>query len=421
MLSILSKNFSQISFILSFQTSTLTRTSTSNMNFENEITLVCTQHCHSSSSRNILVSTRMSILFSWIVNSSNVKHRIFLFESWRFQFLFVILIRFNIDLRITLLFSSIFFDKKNEIVVKIMIIREIYLIDNLKTNMFIDNDLMKLKKIDINVTKKSIHIDNCDVIVVLNVKTSRIIVHTSIYVRKTIIVSSHIEIVLSIHFTIIFANRDFLFESKNFNLSFYVHLTNVEFKNILVKNDDDKSIHISRNCRVNWMIEIDFSNVYQMYVDDDNDVVEFVVRKSFAKHKINWFKRVIIVVYVVIVVIIEVNLSTINSSIIELKFLTIDLNIENSFSILIDYATQVSLSISQIFDLITSNVSFVSITTFSIASKVIFNNDITIHRFNNVVVQTFIDFVEKYLDLWKKTNFVDLSKKNWMKISFKID
>ena len=137
------------------------------------------------------------------------------------------------------------------------------------------------------MTKKSIYIDNCDVIVVLNIKTSRIIVYTSIYVRKTIIVFSHIQIVLSIHFTFIFAKRNFLFETKNFNLSFYVYLTNVESKSIVVKNDDDKSIYISRNCRVNRMIEINFSNVYQMYVNDDNNVVEFVVKKSFAKHKID--------------------------------------------------------------------------------------------------------------------------------------
>ena len=306
-----------------------------------------------------------------------------------------------------------FSNKKNEIVVKAMITREIHLIDNLKINMLIENDFMKSKKIDINVTKEIAHIDSCDVIVALNVKISRIIVHTSIHARKTIIVFSHIEIVLSIHFTTIFANRDFLFESKNLNLSLYVHLTNVEFKNIVVKNDNDKFVHISRNCRVERMIELDFSNAYVISIDDDNDVVEFVVRKSFTKHKINWFKRVIVAAYVATVVITSINLSIVNSSITTLNSLII----ENSFSTI--YIAQASLSISQIFDVIMSNVLFAS--TSSSASKVILNNDITIHRFSDVVVQTFTDIVEKYFDLWKKTDFVDLSKENWMRIFLKID
>ena len=271
-----------------------------------------------------------------------------------------------------------FSNKKNEIVVKTMITREIHLIDNLKINILIENDFMKSKKIDINMTKKIAHIDNCDVIVALNVKISRIIVHTSIHARKTIIVFSHIEIVLSIHFTTIFADKNFLFESKNLNLSLYVHLTNVEFKNIVVKNDNDKFVHISRNCRIKRMIELDFSNAYVISVDDDNNVVEFVVKKSFTKHKINWFKRVIVVVYVVIVVITSINLSIVNFSITILNFLII----ENLFST--NYIVQASLSISQIFDVIMSNVLFASTSSF--ASKIIFNNDITIHRFNDVVV-----------------------------------
>ena len=196
-------------------------------------------------------------------------------------------------------------------------------------------------------------------------------------------------------------------------MSFYIYLTNVEFKNIVVKNDNDKFVYILRNCRVKRMIELNFSNVYMITINDDNDVIEFAIKKSFTKHKINWFKRVIVVIYVVIVVIKSINLLIVNFSITNLNFVII----KKKFSI--DYIVQTSLSISQIFDVIMSNVLFSLTSLF--ASKIIFNNDITIHRFNDVVIQIFIDIVKKYFDFWKKTNFVDLSKKNWMKISFKID
>ena len=108
--------------------------------------------------------------------------------------------------------------------------------------MFIENNLIKSKKINIDVTIKSTHIESCDVIIVLNVKISRIVVQTSIHVRKITFVSSYIEIVLSIHFNnVVLNNRDFLFEFENLNVSLYVHLINVNFKNIFVKNDNYKS------------------------------------------------------------------------------------------------------------------------------------------------------------------------------------
>ena len=140
----------------------------------------------------------------------------------------------------------------------------------------------------IDVTIKSIHIENCDVIIVLNVKISRIVVQTSIYTRKITFVLSYIEIALSIHFNdVVSNNRNFLFEFDNLNLSLYVHLINANLKNIFVKNDNDKMIQISRNNRVNRIIKLNFSNVFQIHVDENNDVVELIMRKLFSKHKSN--------------------------------------------------------------------------------------------------------------------------------------
>ena len=90
---------------------------------------------------------------------------------------------------------------------------------------------------------KLIHIENCDVIITLNVKISRIVVKTSIYIRKITFVSSHIKIVLLIYFNnVVLNNRDFLFEFDNLNLLLYAYLINVNFKNIFVKNDNNKTI-----------------------------------------------------------------------------------------------------------------------------------------------------------------------------------
>ena len=84
-----------------------------------------------------------------------------------------------------------FFDKnkKNNLIIT-KIIREVYLINNLKTNILIESSLINFEEITINVASKSIFINSCDVIVLIKVKTSRIIIYILIYIKKTIIISS---------------------------------------------------------------------------------------------------------------------------------------------------------------------------------------------------------------------------------------
>lgn len=51
-----------------------------------------------------------------------------------------------------------FYDTKNDKFVIAKIIREIHLVDKLKVNMLIDNDLLKSKNVVINVVNKTIFI-----------------------------------------------------------------------------------------------------------------------------------------------------------------------------------------------------------------------------------------------------------------------
>ena len=175
------------------------------------------------------------------------------------------------------------------------------------------------------------------------------------------------------------------------NFSFYVHLINAEFKIILIKNDDDKIIQIFRNCRLKRMIELNFANVFQVQIDDDNDVAKLTIRKFFTKHKINWFKKIIVAAYAIIVVLTKSNLfSSVQSSIVVVSFTSFVFFLNMFFS-----------------------------TFVSIVSKIIFNNDIIIHQFNSVVVNTFTDLIQKYFNLWKNNEFAKLSKKHWMRILLK--
>jgi hypothetical protein len=119
-----------------------------------------------------------------------------------------------------------------------------HLVDNLKTNMLIKNNLIDFKKIVIDIVSKFAHIENCVVIVNLKVKTTRTIVYKRVYVKKAINVSSKSKMTISMHYTFIFSNRDFLFESNELNLSLYTYLVNLNTRSIVVRNDNKKVVYI---------------------------------------------------------------------------------------------------------------------------------------------------------------------------------
>ena len=91
-------------------------------------------------------------------------------------------------------FMYFFEVNKNDKSIKIIIIKKIHLINNLKVNMLLNIDFINSKKIDINIFNKIVHIDNCKIIIFLKIRIFKIIVQTSIYVTKTIYVFFSIKI-----------------------------------------------------------------------------------------------------------------------------------------------------------------------------------------------------------------------------------
>lgn len=91
-------------------------------------------------------------------------------------------IDFTIYKSLKLISISVYFSKltKNYVSAFVFIIREIYLINNLKVKMFIENDFLKFEKFIIDVESKKIDIESC------KSQTSLKIQLKDFYVRRTI-------------------------------------------------------------------------------------------------------------------------------------------------------------------------------------------------------------------------------------------
>ena len=175
---------------------------------------------------------------------------------------------------------------KSDVFSKIMIRREIHLISHLKINMLINNNIICFEDIVIDSINKKIYIDNCDVTVSIEIRfrnsqTQQRLIHA----KKTIILSSRNQLIISIHQLSdeLFDDRDFLFESDDTKFIFYAHLINFSIKVVLISNDIDKTIKIFKNFRLNKLIELDYSHVF--HVDSGEDFFNLIARLFKSTHK----------------------------------------------------------------------------------------------------------------------------------------
>ena len=179
------------------------------------------------------------------------------------------------------------FEKKNDKSITSMFRRKIHLINNFKTNMFINNDIIDSKSIIINSIKKQTFINSIDVIISIEIKSSKNNIQRSIHIRKTIVISSHIEIIVFINDINLLKNKDFLFESIDDvnNFIFYVHLIDAFTFVVVVRNDCNQFIQIFRNFKLNRISKLNYSNVFQVSFEQTEHVKFFTIKKSKFTHR----------------------------------------------------------------------------------------------------------------------------------------
>ena len=185
--------------------------------------------------------------------------------------------------------SMFFFEKnKNDIVVKTKIIRKIYLINNFKANMLIENDVLKFEKFNIITLTFSIYIDNCKITISIFIKHRFTFQTASVHLTKTYVILLHIEINIFIH-RITLSKRDYLFEFAKANFLIYFHIVNIAINTVLIRNGNNNFVKIFKNFRLNKLFELKHFNTFYVNFKFSN----FIIRRFKAKHKDFFFKKVL--------------------------------------------------------------------------------------------------------------------------------
>jgi hypothetical protein len=147
---------------------------------------------------------------------------------------------------------SIYLSSKNDFTRLIEIHRKMHLVEKLKVNMLINNDIFESKDIIIDVQHKMTTIRNCDNLTIeIKIHQRESFVRRNVISQFVNIISSEAYVKISYKMKNLLSNRDFLFESfSEVSIFIYVYVIDARIIDVIVRNESAKSMKISRNFKL---------------------------------------------------------------------------------------------------------------------------------------------------------------------------
>ena len=131
------------------------------------------------------------------------------------------------------------------------------------------------------IIKKSVLIDNINVIIALKICLVKSAIQRSIYLKKTVVVLFYSKIIVLINYFNLSNIKIFLFEFNNdLNIFIYVYIINVFINIVIVRNNKSVSIKIFRNFRFDQVFKINFFLMFFI-----NDAFEKIFELTFKRSK----------------------------------------------------------------------------------------------------------------------------------------
>ena len=185
-----------------------------------------------------------------------------------------------------ILYKIYLFNEKNKnrrvITVKTTL-REIYLVNGLVVDMLLRNDILILEEIDLLFSKKTAHIDSCDVNIPIEVQFKESLIRRVINLKEITVISSHSNATVIIYYLDL-SNRDFLFESREDSILFlYAKIINKNIEAILVKNNSNKLVKIQRNMKLGDLSDLIIDSCYHVISGQEN-ITKLATRYLKTEH-----------------------------------------------------------------------------------------------------------------------------------------
>ncbi len=175
---------------------------------------------------------------------------------------------------------SIYLSSKNDSIKMIEIHRKIHFVEELKINMLIKNDILKSKKIIINVQQKRITIRNCENLIIdVKIHQRESFVRRNVINQFANIISSNSYAKILYKMKNLSTNWDFIFESSSeVSIFIYAHVIDARTIDVIVRNESAKLMKISQNFKFDVVQKIKYDDCF--YVSHDHHLVLQVSKKN---------------------------------------------------------------------------------------------------------------------------------------------
>lgn len=140
---------------------------------------------------------------------------------------------------------------------------KIHLVEGLKANVLIENDIMLSENFVIDIKKKTMLIGSCRVTVLISTRQRGQLFIKKLLISKLIMVSSQSKALISLIPVFVPDNCDFLFyPAAQPNLMLFTHIINHQTLKILVRNASNQPLHILHRHKLDHLIDIAYDNCF---------------------------------------------------------------------------------------------------------------------------------------------------------------
>lgn len=162
---------------------------------------------------------------------------------------------------------------------------EIHLVKSLRSNLWIANDIISLKDFVINVKRRSVFIESCEIAVPINIRQKGQFLTKKLLASQKTVVPSHSETIVSLILLFFPNNQDFPFyPAIPVKLTLFTYIVDDQTLKMLVKNVFNHMLHILHRHSLAHLINIAYNNCFFANIYSVFDIVTFL---SLLQHLSN--------------------------------------------------------------------------------------------------------------------------------------
>ena len=143
------------------------------------------------------------------------------------------------------------------------IYREMYLVDSLKANMLVENDIIAPKSIMIHLANSTAFITSCNVRIAITAGQQGQPLRIKLMADITILLPMNSESLVPVAHSNLPADRDFFFQPvQQPHLTLFAHLISHDTKKVLLRNDSPNAVLTPRKHRLGTVTEVIYENCF---------------------------------------------------------------------------------------------------------------------------------------------------------------